>query len=89
MPGVKGGVLSHVKTQGPKCPIGLVFAKMPPKDRNELLEVLGDADTYPGTAIAAWLTATYDVRVSPGSVQGHRRGHCSCGQLAALQRGRR
>jgi hypothetical protein len=90
MASVKDGVLQHVKTQGPKCPIGIVLPKMTAKDRKELLdEVLTDPDTYPGTAVAAWMTATYDVRVSPNSVQAHRRGHCSCGQLAALQRGRR
>jgi hypothetical protein len=86
MPGVKSGVLSHVKTQGPKCPIGILLPKMSAKDRVELVEVLADADTYPGTAIAAWMTTTFDVRVSANSVQGHRRGHCSCGQLAARQR---
>ena len=85
MPGVKQGVLAHTKTQGPKCAVGRTLAKMSPKDRAELLEVLDDADTYHGTAIAAWMTNTYKDRVSATAVQNHRRGDCSCAQLAALQ----
>jgi hypothetical protein len=67
-----------VVRKGPPCTMGLLLATIKPDDRSTLLEWLNDPRTYPGSWIADQLTAEYQQRVGPETVNRHRKGRCLC-----------
>jgi hypothetical protein len=76
VPSLAESIAANVRQQGPRCTVALVLPKLSKAQRADLTACFAD-DTIPATAIAAGLNE-HGHKLSPSSVQRHRRGRCGC-----------
>lgn len=75
-PSLADAIAAHVTTRGPRCTIALLLPGLAVDERRDLEAAFANT-ALPATAISKGLDAVGH-KVSPSSIQRHRRHECTC-----------